>query len=268
MEKSTRKSFKFHPRLKDAPQRTLDIIYNLSNKNVSCIICNELVQSNDEVIQCDECYQFYHLSCLKGILQEITIAGFVKYSFICLGCKVEKIISRLRYDCYCKKYYQKGTESIDLTIVPHGCGKTCDFKVCTHLTCNLVCHPGPHIQCTNCETLNQTNEDKTTETIAINLKGKQPLVGSQCEKDKDIVYCGRRNTMGGWRLSQSAWANPFKVTEEETNEIVCEKYENYIRSKPELMNQLSTLVGKKLACWCVPKPCHTQILIKLMKEQK
>ena len=74
--------------------------------------------------------------------------------------------------------------------------------------------------------------------------------------------------MGGWKLKESIWANPFKVTDDQTNESVCNKYEEYMRNKPELLEKLHTLVGKKLACWCHPKPCHTQVLIKLMKEKK
>ena len=110
-------------------------------------------------------------------------------------------------------------------------------------------------------------EPATKPTIPINLKGKIKIVGPSCELDKDIVYCGRANSLGGWHLQKSMFANPFKVTEAETNEIVCKKYEEYVRGKPELLSQLPFLIGKKLACWCVPNPCHTQVLIKLMKEK-
>lgn len=99
------------------------------------------------------------------------------------------------------------------------------------------------------------------------MKGKQNIVGPSCENDPNIVYCGRANKLGGWNLGKSIWANPFKVTQNETNEVVCKKYENFIRNKPELLAKLPNLVGKSLACWCVPKPCHTQVLIKLMKEK-
>jgi hypothetical protein len=74
--------------------------------------------------------------------------------------------------------------------------------------------------------------------------------------------------MGGWKLKESIWANPFKVSDNESNESACKKYEEYIRKRPDLLEKLESLVGKKLACWCFPKPCHTQVLIKLMKERK
>jgi len=107
-----------------------------------------------------------------------------------------------------------------------------------------------------------------SETSVFNLKGQINYVGPSCEYDPNIIYCGRAIYMGGWKLKESIWANPFKVTDDQTNEIVCKKYEEYIRNKPELLEKLHTLIGKKLACWCYPKPCHTQVLIKLMKEKK
>jgi len=73
--------------------------------------------------------------------------------------------------------------------------------------------------------------------------------------------------MGGWRLSRSKWMNPFKITPDSSREKVCEDYEKYIRSKPELMESLKELSGKKLGCWCKPSLCHGDILIKLFREK-
>jgi hypothetical protein len=109
-------------------------------------------------------------------------------------------------------------------------------------------------------------KSKANKAEIINLKGKLHVVGPSCEKDKNIVYCGRKNILGGWKLNQSFWANPFKVSEKESNKDVCQKYEQYIRKIPDLAFKLKSLVGKKLACWCVPKPCHCEVLKKLMKE--
>lgn len=109
---------------------------------------------------------------------------------------------------------------------------------------------------------------KSDNSPIINLKGQRWKVGSSCEKDPNIVYCGRQMFRGGWKLKKSKWADIFKVSDYGTIEKSCEAYEKYVRSTPALMKSLNQLVGKKLACWCYPKPCHTDVLVKLMKEKK
>jgi len=105
-------------------------------------------------------------------------------------------------------------------------------------------------------------------TTIINIKGKKHIYGSSLENDPNMVYCGRLNNLAGWNLPQSKWANPFKVTKKEDNKRVCDKYEKYLRDNPFLLKRLKELIGKKLACWCYPLPCHTEVLIKLLKEYK
>lgn len=47
------------------------------------------------------------------------------------------------------------------------------------------------------------------------------------------------------------------------------KYEEYVRRKPELINNIMELDGKILGCWCVPyEECHGSVLIKLLHEYK
>lgn len=74
----------------------------------------------------------------------------------------------------------------------------------------------------------------------------------------------------------SKWGNPYthikdKKTKAEfivdTREESLEKYEEYLRKRPDLLNSLSELKDKRIACFCVPhNPCHGHIIIKLMKE--
>lgn len=63
------------------------------------------------------------------------------------------------------------------------------------------------------------------------------------------------------------WQNPFPMKGEHTRQKCLEDYEAYIRQEHKLLARLPELVGKRLACWCAPKPCHGHILIKLMKER-
>ena len=73
---------------------------------------------------------------------------------------------------------------------------------------------------------------------------------------KNFVYIGR----------PGPWGNPFAIGKDGTREEVIQKYEIYIRTKPTLLSDLHKLKGKHLACWCAPKACHGDVLIKLIKE--
>jgi hypothetical protein len=41
-----------------------------------------------------------------------------------------------------------------------------------------------------------------------------------------------------------------------------DKYEEYLLQNNELMNSLHEIKGKTLGCWCKPKRCHGEILVK------
>lgn len=77
------------------------------------------------------------------------------------------------------------------------------------------------------------------------------------EKDYDI-YIGR----------SSKWGNPFKIGIDGNRLEVIEKYEKYIRNNKKLLEDLSELEGKTLGCYCKPKLCHGDVLIKLIEEKK
>ena len=80
-------------------------------------------------------------------------------------------------------------------------------------------------------------------------------------------YIGR--PMPHMGLSGSKFANPFKVTEQEPNEIVVAKYKKWlweqIRSGNITLEDLLTLEGYDLVCFCKPKPCHGDVLIAAVK---
>ena len=62
----------------------------------------------------------------------------------------------------------------------------------------------------------------------------------------------------------SKWGNPFSIGKDGTRKEVIEKYEKYILENEELMNDLHELEGKILGCWCKPKACHGDVLVKLV----
>lgn len=96
----------------------------------------------------------------------------------------------------------------------------------------------------------------------------RPIIGSIPEpstrvvnkyKEPYDVYIGRG----------SVWGNPYTV-QAYSRELCIAMYEQYIRQRlhqePDLYLQLLELKGKTLGCFCKPKACHGDILIKLIEE--
>lgn len=70
------------------------------------------------------------------------------------------------------------------------------------------------------------------------------------------VYIGRA----------SKWGNPFPISRRQSREEVIRRFEDYIRQNPALMATLPELRGKRLVCHCAPKPCHGDVLMRLIHE--
>lgn len=85
---------------------------------------------------------------------------------------------------------------------------------------------------------------------------------------KDIcdVYIGR--DFGGWEGSK--FANPFPAgkTDASRQEAI-DKYTDWLRKKIErgeiTLAELAALDGKRLGCWCKPKPCHGDVLAQFVQ---
>ena len=78
-----------------------------------------------------------------------------------------------------------------------------------------------------------------------------------CKKEPYDVYIGR----------PSKWGNPFTIGKDGTRDEVIQKFEDHIRNNERLLLDLHELKDKVLGCWCPPKPCHGEILIKLVQER-
>jgi hypothetical protein len=76
-----------------------------------------------------------------------------------------------------------------------------------------------------------------------------------CKREPYNVYVGRGHG--------SPWGNPFKAGRDGTREQVIAKYEKWLLTQPELVAALPELRGKVLGCWCAPKACHADVLLKL-----
>lgn len=92
---------------------------------------------------------------------------------------------------------------------------------------------------------------------------------NRCWTRPDIVYIGRAMFYQG--LTASPFANPFRI-DKDTNELrtdAIELYANWIMlpEQAHLLRQLDELRGKTLVCWCHPRHCHGDVLLKLMQDQ-
>lgn len=73
----------------------------------------------------------------------------------------------------------------------------------------------------------------------------------------DAVYVGR----------PSKWGNPFQLIAETFRHDVVIQYKEYLLKNKKLMNDLHELRGKDLVCWCAPRECHADVLLKLANKE-
>lgn len=69
---------------------------------------------------------------------------------------------------------------------------------------------------------------------------------------KEAVYIGRPSDFG----------NPFEIGPDGTREEVIQKFHQYLCEDASLMEKVKTLKGKDLVCWCFPKACHGDIILR------
>ncbi|MER6065073.1 DUF4326 domain-containing protein [Streptomyces sp. NPDC001792] len=106
-------------------------------------------------------------------------------------------------------------------------------------------------------------------TRVINVRGRIHEFGPRLEHaPADVVYVGRRWTMGGWDLPRHPLYNPFaydtpKKKRDGTRAEVVAMYRAYLLERPELLESVEELRGKTLACWCAPELCHADVLAEL-----
>jgi hypothetical protein len=80
------------------------------------------------------------------------------------------------------------------------------------------------------------------------------------KKENYDVYIGRGSKWGNPFSHKNGTTALFKV---DTRREAVEKYEEWIKTQPHLMDDLHELKGKILGCWCKPLPCHGDVLKKL-----
>ncbi len=85
-----------------------------------------------------------------------------------------------------------------------------------------------------------------------------------CKKESYDVYIGR----------PSEWGNPFSDKENTLAEMKVSSREEAIACFEELVKRDSKFIeriktvlrGKILGCWCAPKACHGDVLVRIANE--
>lgn len=77
------------------------------------------------------------------------------------------------------------------------------------------------------------------------------------KRERCDVYIGR----------PSKWGNPFVIGRDGDRGAVIAKYEQHVLADEELLGALGELVGKALGCWCAPRPCHGDVLVRLVQQR-
>lgn len=80
------------------------------------------------------------------------------------------------------------------------------------------------------------------------------------KKDPCDIYIGRGSKWGNPFTHKDGTIAEFKVS---SRKEAIEKYEEWIKTQPHLMESLGELKGKTLGCWCKPQACHGDVLKKL-----
>jgi hypothetical protein len=70
------------------------------------------------------------------------------------------------------------------------------------------------------------------------------------------VYVGR----------PSKWGNPYLIGEHGDRDEVIRRFEEHLLRTPDLMAALPELRGRDLVCWCAPKPCHADVLMRYANQ--
>lgn len=92
--------------------------------------------------------------------------------------------------------------------------------------------------------------------------------------DNNNVYIGRGGVVfinkQRYPTYSSKFANPYKIGKDRTRKEVISKYKDYINQKilndKIYKNELLSLKGKNLGCWCYPEKCHGDVLLELINK--
>jgi hypothetical protein len=79
-----------------------------------------------------------------------------------------------------------------------------------------------------------------------------------CKRAPYDVYIGRG----------SRWGNPYRIGPDGTRAEVTAKFEEYLYTRLDLLQDLHDLKDKVLGCFCAPQRCHGDVLAQLANDRE
>jgi hypothetical protein len=61
----------------------------------------------------------------------------------------------------------------------------------------------------------------------------------------------------------SKWGNPFRIGPDGDRGAVIARYERWLADQRHLLRALDELCGRDLVCFCAPRLCHGDLLLRL-----
>lgn len=111
-----------------------------------CMVCLERVKQTHATWDCHNCYQVFHIHCIKKWAKTArTESG----GWRCPGCQSVYPLVPREYLCFCRKLRNPEWNRNE-GVVPHSCGEVCGRRrgpPCPH-SCVELCHAGPCPPCT------------------------------------------------------------------------------------------------------------------------
>lgn len=95
----------------------------------------------------------------------------------------------------------------------------------------------------------------------------EPKVYNKRHRDipRDAIYIGRPTK---WGNRYSHLPGTLALFQTETRDEAVDKYEAWLRDQPELVAEIKRVFkGKSVICWCAPKRCHGDVIIKIANEE-
>lgn len=82
----------------------------------------------------------------------------------------------------------------------------------------------------------------------------------------DAVYIGRGSKWGNpYKMSMPGWTNKDGIFR--TRNEACDLFEQMVQDEPDFIKEIKEeLKGKDLVCFCKPKRCHGDTLLRIANE--
>ena len=104
-----------------------------------------------------------------------------------------------------------------------------------------------------------SRETSRTDGLLVARRGRSRRASrSSLQARTSHVYIGQT----------SKWGHPFAIGRDGMREQVIERYERWLLERPALSAALAELCGKVLGCWCAPRACHGDVLVRLANEPR